>query len=71
MPSAPSNPLAAKALPAAFGFAVIGGVVPAVLPLFGVAAGTLSVGALGLSEKGTVIDLVGSRRVALWGTPVP
>lgn len=62
----------AKALPAAFGFAVSGVGVPAVLPLVGEeATGTLAVGALGLSEKGTVKGLVGSKRVELWGTPVP
>lgn len=50
MLSAPSSPLAAKVLPAAFGFAVIGVAVPAVLPLVGDAARTFSVGALVLRE---------------------
>lgn len=65
MPNAPSNPLAAKALPAALGFAESGVGVPAVLPLVGVTTGTLWVGALVLSEKETVTDLLGSRRVAV------
>lgn len=71
MPSAPSNPLAAKGLPAAFGFAVSGVGVPAVVPLVGETTGTFSVGALVLSEYGIVIALLGSRRVALKDTPVP